>query len=136
MNIRVVQNYSSKPHSGLQSWKYSITFLIICVRALQSGIKIWVFIESSWFYIPDNIQNLHNQNFEKYSERSLKRSPEIEFCKCLKSFKNEKIHFNFWKSQNLKISGGSVLGSVLNIFQKCDRTGFEYYLESKIKFIR
>ena len=66
-----------EPHSGLQNWKCPITFLKICVRALQSGIKIWVFIESSWFLIPDNIQNLPNHIIEKYSERSPKRSPPI-----------------------------------------------------------
>ena len=66
-----------EPHSGLQNWKCPITFLKIFVRALQSGMKIWVFIESSWFLIPDNIQDLLNHIFEKYSERSPKRSPVI-----------------------------------------------------------
>ena len=32
----------------------------------SNEIKIWVFIESSWFLIPDNIQDLSNHIFEKY----------------------------------------------------------------------
>ena len=128
-----------EPHSGLQNWKCPITFLKICVRALQSGIKIWVFIESSWFLIPDIIQDLFNHIFEKYSERSPKRShPMFSNFEIFKNWnlKNYKIHFHFWKSQNLKISGGSVLGSVLNIFRKWVWVGLEYYRESKINLIR
>ena len=77
-----------EPHSGLQNWKCPITFLKICVRALQSGIEIWVFIESSWFLIPDNIQDLLKPIFEKYSERSPKRSPSM-----ISSIEN----FKFWR---------------------------------------
>ena len=135
MNTRVVQNYISKPHPGLQNWKCPITFLKICVRALQNEIKIWVFIESSWFLILDNIQDLSHHIIEKYSERSPKRSPEIEFCKCLKSFKKWENSLPFLKISKFENIGGSVLGSILNISRKFGWVSSEYYLESKIKLI-
>ena len=84
-----------EPHSGLQNWKCPIIFLKICLKALQSGIKIWVFIESSWFLIPDNIQDLSNHIFEKYSERSPKRSPPV-----LSKFEIFKIWSDFSEFSN------------------------------------
>ena len=89
-------------HFQVRKIECPITFLKICVRALQNEIKIWVFIELSWFLIPDNIQNLPNRILEKYWERSTNRSPSI--LSNFEIFKNwsEFSHFlnNFRHLQN------------------------------------
>ena len=80
MNVRVVRNRFLERRSHifrLRKSKCPITFLKILVRALHFWIKHWVFIESIWFFISDNIENVLDRILRKYKKRSPKRSPSI-----------------------------------------------------------
>ena len=98
-------------HFQARKSKCPITFLKISVRALHFWIKRWVFIESIWFLIPDNIERVPNRIFRKYKKWSPKWSPRSRYFALIqKNPSSFLLHFSTQK--RFLRPRGSILGSI------------------------